>query len=397
MNETIDLAVEKIFDNKPNLNISKTDLKKLFQFATAETHFLFQNTFYDQIDGVAMGSPLAPLLANLFMGHHEVNWINNYSLEKPLFYRRYVDDIFAVFDNENDAMNFLNFLNKQHPNIKFTFEKQVQDKLPFLDILIDNSSTSLVTSVYHKQTYTGLLTNFLSFTPFAYKTGLIKCLIDRAFKINNTWSGFHKDKEEIFKTLLKNMYPLDLLNKTCKNYLDKKFQSRIERNAQEREENEPPRVRYFKLPYIGKFSDSAQKKINFLSKKFCKNSKIKLVFTTFKTKNYFSSKDRFPSNLSSYVVYEFNCAGCNSCYIGETHRHLPTRIDEHFRTDQKSHIYKHIRKNMECFERVTPECFSILDTATTKFQLKLKEGMYIGWKKPNLNRQVKYVSCSLTV
>jgi hypothetical protein len=66
-------------------------------------------------------------------------------------------------------MLFFDYLNAQHPNISFTFEKQEDGKLPFLDILIDNSSNTCITSVFHKKTYTGLLTNFLSFTPFTYK------------------------------------------------------------------------------------------------------------------------------------------------------------------------------------------------------------------------------------
>ena len=77
--------------------------------------------FYNQIDGVAMGSPLAPLLANIFMGFHESKWLNEYNLSKPKFYLRYIDDILAAFDNEQDS---LNFLNNRHPNIRFTIEKQ---------------------------------------------------------------------------------------------------------------------------------------------------------------------------------------------------------------------------------------------------------------------------------
>ena len=51
--------------------ITKPQLKKVFVFAIALTHFLFNNEIYDQIDGVAMGSRLGPALANLFMGYHE--------------------------------------------------------------------------------------------------------------------------------------------------------------------------------------------------------------------------------------------------------------------------------------------------------------------------------------
>ena len=61
----------------PDLNISEKDLTSLFNFATCETHFLFKDKFYDQINAVAIGSPLAPVLANLFMGHYEKEWLSN--------------------------------------------------------------------------------------------------------------------------------------------------------------------------------------------------------------------------------------------------------------------------------------------------------------------------------
>ena len=71
LNETIDLAVDIIFDNNQSMNITKPQLKKTFVFATSQTHFLFNNEVYDQTDGVAIGSPLGPALSNLFTGYHE--------------------------------------------------------------------------------------------------------------------------------------------------------------------------------------------------------------------------------------------------------------------------------------------------------------------------------------
>ena len=59
-----------------------------------------------------MGSPLAPVLANIFMGFRESKWLNEYNLNKPKFYLRYVYDILADFDNEEDPLNFFNFLKK---------------------------------------------------------------------------------------------------------------------------------------------------------------------------------------------------------------------------------------------------------------------------------------------
>ena len=100
------------------MNTNKPE--ELFFFATSETNFLFNGTAYDQIDGVAMGSPLAPILANLFMGHHEKDCLEGYVGEGSSFHRRYVNDIFLAFQNEENTVSLLRYLNERHPNIKFT-------------------------------------------------------------------------------------------------------------------------------------------------------------------------------------------------------------------------------------------------------------------------------------
>ena len=66
---------------------------------------------------------MAPVLANIFMSLYKSKWLNEYNLNKPKFYLRYVDDILAAFDKEQDPLNFLNFLNKRYPNIKFMIKK----------------------------------------------------------------------------------------------------------------------------------------------------------------------------------------------------------------------------------------------------------------------------------
>ena len=96
LQETIDIARNLIFNHNPNLNITKKEIKKLFFFATSETHFIFNSKFYSQIDGVVMGSPLAPIFANIFMGFYESKWLNEYNLNKPKFYLRY--------DKEQDSL-----------------------------------------------------------------------------------------------------------------------------------------------------------------------------------------------------------------------------------------------------------------------------------------------------
>ena len=151
-----------------------------------------------------MGPPLATVQANILMGLHESEWLDEYNLDKPKFYLRYVDDILAAFHNEQDSLDFLKFLNNRHPNIKFIIKKQINHSIAFLDVFISGNNQNLTLQTYHKSTYAGLLLNFKSFTSFSYKISLIKCLIDRSFKICNNWNFFHNDIEDIKSNLIKN-------------------------------------------------------------------------------------------------------------------------------------------------------------------------------------------------
>ena len=111
---------------------------------------------------------------------------------------RYVNDILDAFDNEQDSLNVLNFLNNRHPNINVTIEKQINHSIAFHDVFISGiNNKNLTLQTYHKLTYAGLLLNFKSFTSFSYKLSLIKCLVDRSFKICNNWMSFHNDIENI--------------------------------------------------------------------------------------------------------------------------------------------------------------------------------------------------------
>ena len=86
LQQTIDIAINLISNHNPDLNITKKELKKLFLFATSQTHFIFKSKFYNQINGVAIGSPLAPVLADIFMGFNEPKQLNEYNVNKPNFY-----------------------------------------------------------------------------------------------------------------------------------------------------------------------------------------------------------------------------------------------------------------------------------------------------------------------
>ena len=396
LDECIDLAVTYIYQGNPGLAISPTDLETLFSFATAGTHFLFKGAFHDQVDGVAMGSPLAPVLANLFMGHHEKNWLDNFSSSQVLFYRRYVDDTFCLFNNEDDALSFFDYINARPPSIRFTMEREINKKLSFLDILLDNGHPSIVTSVYRKKTFTGLLTNYFSFAPLNYKLGLVRTLLDRVYKINNSWVGFHLDVKKLIFLLRKNCFPSWVIDKIIHRYLSKKMNPSL--TGRDASSNSgKTSTHFYKLSYVGRFSEIAQTKLRQLLKHYCKaDLDIKLVFSTFKLRNMFSVKDSVPQGLRSRVVYKFSCAGCNASYIGETTRHLRTRAREHLLSDKSSHVYRHLQSSRACHDSCNTECFTILDSAASKFQIKIKEALHIKWENPILNQQLRHLDLSLS-
>ena len=114
---------------------------------------------------------------------------------------------------------------------------------------------------------------------------------------------------------------------------------------------------------------------------YCKNTNIKIVFSSLKVGALFSVKESVPKYLRSFVVYRFTCPGCNASYIGETTRHLSTKIKEHLETDSKSHIFKHLNINRNCKELCDTESFEIIDSTTSSYRLKLKEAMHITREK----------------
>ena len=101
--------------------------------------------------------------------------------------------------------------------------------------------------------------------------------------------------------------------------------------------------------------------------------------------------------MKSFLVYKFTCASCSSSYIGETCCHFKTRIEEHIKKDNKSHIFKHLHSTATCFDSYNSLSFKIIDKANSKFDLKIKEALHINWRKPCLNTQPNHLAHPSTI
>ena len=134
LKETIDICAETLYHKDNNLALQKSSFIKLMNLATSEIEFSFSGEMYRQTDGVAMGSPLGPTLANILMGYLEESYFQNN--QKPLVYFRYVDDCFILFNNKEECDGMFSTFNTLHPSIKFTKEVETNDNLPFLDVFV---------------------------------------------------------------------------------------------------------------------------------------------------------------------------------------------------------------------------------------------------------------------
>ena len=136
LDETIRICLNKLFSLPDPPKLPRSVLNKLLEFATKRSHFLLMaSTTTKLMVPVAMGSPLGPVLANMFMRYFEEKWVMNGTV-RPSFWYRYVDDTFTMFDSKDTANEFLRYLNSRHNSFKFTIEFEQDNEIPFLDVLV---------------------------------------------------------------------------------------------------------------------------------------------------------------------------------------------------------------------------------------------------------------------
>ena len=216
LEKTIDIALERIYLRKEIVTIlTKNEMKNLLILCTKNVHFTFNNDIYIQNDGVAMRSPLGPILAGIFMVELKNTLVPKLK-QHIKTWRRYVDDTFVYV--KNGSIEYVLLAPESfHPNIKFTYEKEVNNTLPFLDVLFIRNSNHIHTTVYRKETNNDLYLHWHAFTPISWKRGTIRTLVNRAYVIcsdNNYLQQELKHLERVFH--IQNGYPLWIIKQIMK-------------------------------------------------------------------------------------------------------------------------------------------------------------------------------------
>ena len=395
--ETIELILAKLFpdSNSSFHGFNRNNFKKLLDLAVLDTHFLFNGTVYKQVDGLAMGSPLGPTFANIFMCCLEELFLEQCPESfKPTFYRRYVDDTFLLFENQEHATCFLDYVNTFHQNIKFTMESETNNKISFLDILISRSEGKFRTGIFRKNTFTGLGLNFYSFCPVNFKLNSCNTLLFRAYSLCSDWLSFHSEIGFLRNYFYKNCYPHFIFDKIVYKFLSNIFKPKSDILTV------PRKLMYVSLPYTSN-SSSVKSQLTKSLTKLYPYVEFRFIFKNpFTLGSLFRFKDSLPELMRAFCIYLYTCPKCNlGNYIGCSRRLLKVRIDSHrgvsYRTGSSltKKEFSAIRSHAEkCKCQIQYEDFKIITQAPNQYTLPFLESLYIKQMSPHLNSQTTSIS-----
>ena len=309
-------AVEEAFSDSEN-NPLLPFIQKLLQIVLENNDFEFNDKTYLQKSGVSMGIRFAPSFADIFMAKWENDALQKYPLS-PLFFGRFLDDIFMIWTHGIDKFyEFLDILNNHHPtiNLKATIS---ENEVNFLDTTVYKpypSSDVLYTRVYFKPTDTHALLNKSSFHPKSVFKGIIKSQIKRFKIISTTESDFKNAWSILCRALRKRNYSKRWLRTVYYDVLGE-----IESNERAGLEASVPgnsEWGYFQctLRYACLTCKAAE---------MCHN------FCSTITENFYPVRGRLWCN-SRNVIYLLTCKLCDIQYVGQTERELRKRFTEHRR------------------------------------------------------------------
>ena len=215
LNYTIDLTLKRIYSDKEieTKISSRKDMKNLLILCTKNVHFTFGNNIYQQKDGVAMGPPLGPVLAGIFIVNLERTLMPE--LEKFMKpWKRFIDDT-ITYIKPDFITNVIDILNKFHQNIEFKSEVEHNGKISFLDVLLMRCNGKLETTVFRKENNNDIYLHWRSFAPMTWKKGTLRTLIRRAYAVCSNDNLLREELHHIEKSFTEfNGYPKWLLKKT---------------------------------------------------------------------------------------------------------------------------------------------------------------------------------------
>ena len=355
-------------------NMNTRHIIKLLEFCLRSTYFVFQGQHFGQVEGAAMGSPLSPIVANIYMEHFEAKALET-APHPPSLWKRYVDDTFVILKTAYKE-EFFHHLNSIEEKIQFTAENTRADgSLPFLDTLVTvEEDGSLSTSIYRKPTHTNQYLQWDSHHSIANKYSVINSLLHRA---NNICSNQEQKKEEVThieEALTNCKYPSWAIQRVKL----KNIQQQNKNNKRLNNNNINNRSS-ITVPYNQGLSESFKN----IGRKYG----IQVHFKSGRTlkDELVAPKDKDHITKKSGIIYRFKCdrLECDEEYIGETSRTFGERFKEHLKAPSPIHDHSNTSGHT-----TTLDNFKVVGREEQNLSRLIKESMYIRVNGPSLNKNI---------
>lgn len=314
--ETIRILHKNLKNNSKLQPKAIDELITIVDTILSQNYFQFDNKFYTQGNGLAMGSPLSSILSEVFLNNLENNYLwsdKNKQKDKIVFYHRYVDDTIILFNGNARQLNILNnFLNSIHRNIKFTLEVEDNNSINFLDLNIMKKDNRLKFNIYRKPTMTDQTIHASSHHPQSQKYAAYNSYVHRLLTIPMDQVDYNNEVTTIKHIAVANGYDSSIVD------------GLIHKHKLRNTNDVGPRQTYVVTNYGTKLSYTLRNEL--------KKHNINVAFKTSDKLDRLVRNDKM-INVKNVAdksgVYKITCDDCPKYYIGQTRRSFRQRFKEH--------------------------------------------------------------------
>ncbi|BHF78071.1 hypothetical protein SprV_0602118100 [Sparganum proliferum] len=299
--ETVELLLQSKYSETEN-HVGHDQVLQLLK-SCLRTYFVIDRTIYEQVKGTPMGSPISGLIVEAVLQRLESLVFQH---QRPKFWTWYVDDTFVVIERDK-MLTFKERLNSVFPDIQFTKEKEKNNQLAFLDVLVGRKDYGgLNTKVFGKATNTTQILNFNSNQQISHKRSCLSTHYRRVETHCSEAEDKVAESQYLRRVFRKNGYPRNFVN-------------RFMRKRDERQNRADPKF-WRAIPYIKNVSEAVSRLLAPLGIGVAHRPEATM------RRQVMRPKDPLPRQETSAVVYRIWYSSGRSNYVGETGRLLRTRI-----------------------------------------------------------------------